>query len=331
MFLRQDVDVRADRLLRVIVLLQRHGRLTAARLAELLEVSERTVLRDMEALSAAGVPVYTERGRHGGCVLLGDFRTDVSGLTATEAQALFAWSGRERIEELGLRADLTGALAKVAASADAGLVADAEAMGQVLVSDRRRWFADAERTPELPRLREAVTGDRRVRIRYGARGRRSPEWRTVDPWGLVDHSGRWYLVGAHRGRARTFRVSRIEELAVTADPIKVRAGRPLAEVWADLRRAFEATAPDPVTVELQVAAEIEDTFLDIARGQVLGESITPLGRHCWRLTIRARRSALALVTAWAPDVRLLAPDDLLDDVRRAGEAVRSLYGEPDGQ
>ncbi|MBL0888967.1 HTH domain-containing protein, partial [Myceligenerans sp. I2] len=81
--------MRADRLLRLIALLQRHGKLGASRLAELLEVSERTVLRDMEALSAAGVPVYTERGRHGGCVLLDSFRTDASGLTAAEVQALF--------------------------------------------------------------------------------------------------------------------------------------------------------------------------------------------------------------------------------------------------
>ena len=323
--------MRADRLLRIVVLLQRHGRLTAPRLGELLEVSERTVLRDMEALSAAGVPVYTERGRHGGCVLLEGFTTDASGLTASEAQALFAWSGRERIAELGLRADLTGALAKIAASADPGLVADAEAMGQVLVSDRRRWFAEAERTPELPRLREAVTAGRRVRIRYDARGRTAPEWRTVDPWGLVDHSGRWYLVAAHRGRPRTFRVSRIADLEVTSEPVKVPATRPLAEIWAELRQAFEATAPDPVTVELLVEPEVERAFLDIARGQVVQGAIAPLGRNVWRLTIRARRSAVALTAAWAPDVRLLAPDDLVADVRRAGEAIRSLYGASDDQ
>jgi predicted DNA-binding transcriptional regulator YafY len=318
--------VRADRLLRLIVLLQRHGRLPAARLADLLEVSERTVLRDMEALSAAGVPVYTERGRHGGCVLLDGFTTDASGLTASEAQALFAWSGRERIEELGLRADLTGALAKIAASADAGVVADAEAMSRVLVSDRRRWFAEAERTPALPRLREAVTEGRRVRIRYDARGRPVPQWRTVDPWGLVDQSGRWYLVAAHRGRPRTFRVSRILELEVTRDRVRTALQRPLSEVWAELRQAFEATAPDPVTIEVSVAAAIEQSFLDIARGQVLGP-VAAVGPHTWRMTVRARRSAVALMSAWAPDVRLLAPDDLMADVRRAGEAVRALYGE----
>lgn len=109
--------MRADRLLRLLLVLQRHRRVTAAWLADELEVSERTVLRDMEALSAAGVPVYTERGRGGGCVLMEGFTTDATGLTAAEAQALFAWAGRESTAELGLHHDLAGALAKVAATA----------------------------------------------------------------------------------------------------------------------------------------------------------------------------------------------------------------------
>ena len=102
--------MRADRLLQEISLLRRHGRLPARRIAELLEVSERTVLRDMEALSAAGVPVYTEVGRNGGCCLLDDFRTDVSGLTPDEAQALFAWTSRAAADDLGLGASLGSAL-----------------------------------------------------------------------------------------------------------------------------------------------------------------------------------------------------------------------------
>ena len=125
--------MRADRLLRLIVLLQRHGRTTASALAARLEVSERTILRDMEALSAAGVPVYTERGPHGGCALLEGFTTDASGLTSTEAQALFAWTSRESVADLGLGPELTGALAKVAASASSDAVQRAERLGAVLL------------------------------------------------------------------------------------------------------------------------------------------------------------------------------------------------------
>ena len=174
--------MRADRLLRLIVLLQRHGRATAGWLAEQLEVSERTILRDMEALSAAGVPVYTERGPQGGCVLLEGFTTDASGLTTSEAQALFAWTSRESVADLGLGPQLSGALAKVAASASSSVVEHAEALGAVLLSDRRRWFADAEQVPVLPVLREAAQAGRRLRLRYrsaGAAGARCPDGRPV--------------------------------------------------------------------------------------------------------------------------------------------------------
>ena len=166
------------------MLLQRHGRTSAGWLAEQLEVSERTILRDMEALSIAGVPVYTERGPHGGCRLLDGFTTDASGLTFTEAQALFAWTSRESVADLGLGPELTGALAKVAASASTGAVQRAESLGAVLLSDRRRWFAAAEQVPLLPLVREAAESRRRVRLTYRGAGTPRPGIRTVDPVGI---------------------------------------------------------------------------------------------------------------------------------------------------
>ncbi len=111
--------MRADRLLQIMALLRRHGRLPARRLAELLEVSERTILRDMEALSAAGVPVYTDRGRGGGCSLLPGYRTEVSGLSPAEAQALFAWTSGSGAAELGLSGELSSALTKLSATVPA--------------------------------------------------------------------------------------------------------------------------------------------------------------------------------------------------------------------
>lgn len=324
--------MRADRLLRLVVLLQRHGRVPAATLAEWLEVSERTVLRDMEALSAAGVPAYTERGRHGGCVLLEGFTTDASGLTATEAQALFAWTARESVAELGLGAELTGALAKVAATASAPAVDRAEALGSVLVSDRRRWFGEAERVAHLPALREAAVAGRRVRLQYLSPGRTAPGRRTVDPLGLVDHSGRWYLVATHRGRHRTYRVSRIAGLEVLADPVAPSDGRSLAEVWAELRGAFEAKAPDPLVMDVLVRPAVAREFLLVSRSQLVTGAEPTLLRETadgavWRLEIRAHRAGLALALAWAPDVRVLAPAPLIDELQAAAEVVRQTYAE----
>ncbi len=219
-------QMRADRLLQIILLLQRHPRLSARELAERLEVSTRTVMRDMEALSAAGVPVYTERGRNGGCVLLPGYRADVSGLTPREAQALFAWSGRAALsEELGLRDALQSAMGKLSSTLPLQLQDDAEALSGAIVVDRRRWFAEAEDTGALPALRHAVVGRRRVCLRYASATAGRPVRRTVDPWGLVEQAGRWYLVAAHRGTSRMYRVSRIEQVDVL-DELADAAGSP---------------------------------------------------------------------------------------------------------
>jgi len=142
--------VRADRLLQLLFLLRRHGRLPARRLAELLEVSERTVLRDMEALSAAGVPVYCEQGRGGGCVLMEGYETDLSGLTSEEAQALFSWTTQGAAADLGLGAQLGTALTKLAATVPQPALERADALAAVVVVDRRRWFAAAEEVPSAP-------------------------------------------------------------------------------------------------------------------------------------------------------------------------------------
>ena len=319
--------MRADRLLRLVALLQRHRRVPAATLAQWLEVSPRTVLRDMEALSAAGVPVYTEQGRGGGCVLLEGFSTDASGLTTSEAQALFAWAARDRADDLGLGAALTGALAKIAASAPAGVVVQAEALGSVLLSDRRRWFTAGEKVPLLPRLREAAVAGRQVEIGYSRPGA-GPTVRRLDPYGLVDNSGRWYLVAAQDGTTKSFRVDRITAVRVLPDPVRHPPDRPLQELWGQLRARWEANLDgDGVTLQVRVAPQIADRFLGIAGGQLVeGQAASPVGEpaeHRWLLPVRARRAGLALVLAWAPDVVLQGPPEMLEMTRRAiGELLR---------
>lgn len=328
--------MRADRLLRLIVLLQRHGRMSAASLATALEVSERTVLRDMDALSTAGVPVYTERGRQGGCCLLDSFTTDASGLTTGETQALFAWTGHESAADLGLGAELAGALAKVAASASSGSVERGEALGAVLVTDRRRWFGEAERVAALPTLRQAAVAGRRVRMSYRHTGSAAGQRRTVDPWGLVDHSGHWYLIAAHRGQPRTYRVSRIEGVEALTEPARHPLDRDLATVWAELRGRFERQAPTPVTIEVSVAVDTARHFLALARSQVVpgtdlerfaegAEAGEPQTRQAWRLTMRSPKSALAIALAWAPDVLVTSPPAFVDEIRAAADIARAAY------
>ncbi|MEU4197256.1 WYL domain-containing protein [Kribbella sp. NPDC026611] len=322
--------MRADRLLQIILLLQRHPRLSARELAERLEVSTRTVMRDMEALSAAGVPVYTERGRNGGCVLLPGYRADVSELTPREAQALFAWSGRAAMsEELGLKDALRTAMGKLSATLPLELQDHAEALSGAIVVDRRRWFAEAEDTGALPVLRQAVVMRRRVRLQY-ASASEGPQQRTVDPWGLVEQAGRWYLIAAHRGAPRMYRVSRVE----AADVLDETADRPdnldVQAEWERLRSELEQHRPESVDVLVRVRPERAEMVRRIAspmlvRAQPARAVPTDDEWPHLRMHFRVREAACGVLLGFAGDVEVLEPADLRVRMLELAQAAVATY------
>lgn len=325
--------MRADRLLRLLMLLQRHRRVTAAWLADELEVSERTVLRDMEALSAAGVPVYTERGRHGGCVLLDDFTTEATGITPAEAQALFAWSSRDAVADLGLGGALTSALTKIAATAPSRALADAEALGTIVHSDRRRWYAATEDVPWLPTLREATSAKRRLTISYASAGADGAADRTIDPIGLVDSAGRWYLVAERDQELRTYRVSRIHAVTILDESATPSDTRPLADIWTELRSGLEQR-DEPLEVVVSVAREKQEPVrkmlgMQLAPGTTIG--IEEAGEHrvLWRLAVRLPQVVAAIAVYQAPDLLLVEPAWLKDEVRAAALRALDHYPAPD--
>lgn len=326
--------MRADRLLRLLMLLQRHQRATATWLADELEVSARTVLRDMEALSTAGVPVYTERGRGGGCVLLEGFTTEATGLTPPEAQALFAWASRESVAQLGLGGDLGSALAKIAATAPPQALERAEALGDVVLADRRRWFAAGDDVPWLPLLREASTARRQVRLSYASAGSTEPSSRTVHPVGLVDHSGRWYLVAEHRRRPRTYRVSRVQSATMLDRGVQLVDQRPLRERWTDLRQNFEERlSPIDVTVEVapQAAEEVRRLLsMQLAPGTQIDvlPATTRNGWETWRLALMRPSVLAAVAVLLAEDMVVREPTSIVRGIR-AG-AQRALHVYPSG-
>lgn len=321
--------MRADRLLQLLYLLRRHGRLTAGRLAELLEVSERTVLRDMESLSAAGVPVFMERGRGGGCVLMEGYSTDVSGLTSGEAEALFAWTSRSAVADLGLGPQLATALTKLAATVPQPALERADALAAVVVVDRRRWFAAVEEVPVLPVLRDAAVARRRVRLSYRSASEDRPASRTVDPWGLVENAGRWYLLAAHRGQPRSYRVSRIVDAVTLDDPACVPEGLDLQAEWDRMRAAFERQA-EPVEMRVAVDPAVAREFAVVATGQS-GADYPPRPEGIdggWPVLVvaaRARRSAVAMVLGFGGQVRLLGPDDLVHEVVAVARAALAAH------
>lgn len=310
--------MRADRLLSLVLLLRNRGRMSATALARELEVSTRTVLRDVEALSAAGIPVYAERGRHGGFALLPGFTTDLTGLTVGEAKALLAAGAAATPEALGMAPAFASAMRKVvAAMPDTHREAATRVAERVLVR-HGGWLTDPPQEERLGLIQRVVFAGNRLRIRYAARGS-EPRWRTVDPIGLVCASGRWYLVATHRGSERTYRLSRIQDVHELDELARREAVVDLAAIWDQRRSEFRSlreglTATVRVRAErrgdllgsaLSTAAEVpadgwitaEVEFGDAAHaGSVLwmlGEDAELLGPECLRESIRLRAAGMA--------------------------------------
>src|SRR5215471_16435822 len=202
--------------------------MSAGELAERLEVSRRTVYRDLDALSGAGVPVVTDRGPRGGASLIEGYRTDLTGLSESELEALLAFGGQGPAADLGLGPQLDQASRKLAVAA--GPSRPGRLQDRVLV-DGERWFSTAPVPPHLARVQDALWSDRRLRLRYRRSLDRVVE-RTVEPYGLVSKAGNWYLLAYVGGDPRVYRVSRIEDAELTEETFERRPGFDLGAAWA---------------------------------------------------------------------------------------------------
>jgi predicted DNA-binding transcriptional regulator YafY len=207
--------MRASRLLSLLLLLQTRGRMTARQLADELEVSVRTVYRDVDALSAAGVPVYGDAGHAGGYQLLGGFRTRLTGLTPAEAEALFLTGLPGPAAELGLGSMLAGAQLKLRAALPASMRASADRMSERFYLDAPGWYRKAAAVPHLPAVAGAVWDRQAIRVRYRRWQEPTEVNRLIEPHGLVLKAGTWYVVARCAGQLRTYRVDQI--MAVTSE------------------------------------------------------------------------------------------------------------------
>ena len=317
--------MKSDRLLSILLLLQTRGRVTAPELAERLEVSVRTVYRDVEALSASGVPVYAERGRHGGIELLAGFRTDVTGLTADESRALFVLAAQGAHAALGLDSALGSALRKVMAALPAPHRPAAEVTSRRVLVDATRWKGGPQPAADLDVLQDAVFTDRRLRLRYRHSGERATRTYTVDPYGLVAKAGVWYLVADRGGLPRLFRVDRVRAAAVLDDPVRRRPGVELADVWEALRRQVEAR-PTGVEVTVRVRRDRLDLFRRLMT-PYLAELPEDGGDSGWvpaRLVFGAVVEARQLLM-FSDRVEVLAPPEVRAELAEAAASVTDLY------
>jgi predicted DNA-binding transcriptional regulator YafY len=297
-------------------------------LARELEVSTRTVLRDIEALSAAGVPVYAERGRHGGFALLPGFRTELTGLNHDEALALL--TAAESGQAFGLSAALASATRKVVdAMPESHRSIANEAAQRILVDPEADLLSRRLIAKELPDatmldVRRAVLAGHRLRIHYAATGR-DPEWRTVDPIGLVTVRNRGYLLARRGGEDRTYRMSRLLEAEVLPEPAERPSEVDLDRIWRERRAQF--LADGHLTVEVRVAPARREELLNAA---VAVRAEAP-DRDGWlRLEVTFQDVWHAEWALWqlGTGAEALAPESVRTALHRRAIAMAELYGGP---
>lgn len=319
--------MRASRLVQLLLLLQARGRMTAGALAVELEVSERTVHRDVEALSAAGVPIYAERGPHGGIQLVDGYRTRLTGLTGDEAEALFLSGLPGPAAELGLGTVVAAARLKVLAALPTELRARASRLVERFHLDAAGWFHATDPVPHLGVLAEAVWESRRVTVGYRRAG--GEVNRIIDPLGLVLKAGVWYLVAATEDQVRTYRVSRFSRVSSHGTTFVRPAAFDLAEHWRESIDAYERSAPR-IELDVRVAPSAIGRLADAVgeRAVRAAERIGPPDEDGWqrlRLEVDWPAEVPARLVAMGDRLEVLEPSEVRDSVVAIAERVVDRY------
>jgi predicted DNA-binding transcriptional regulator YafY len=317
--------MRADRLLSILLLLQVHQRITAQELAKRLEVSERTIHRDMEALSAAGIPVTADRGVGGGWSLLEEYRTNLTGLTETEARTLFFTRPARLLEDLGLHEASEAALIKLHAALPSIQRDNAERAYQCIHVDTTGWKNPDEAVPYLPILQEAIWQERKLQLTY-LRPDDAIVERLIDPLGLVAKGSTWYLVAAVDGEYRTYRVSRIQAACKTDQHCERPKGFHLAKHWEQSAAHFRANLPR-FPVKLLVDPTIIGYMRIVSRYsriEQVGEAQAD-GRVEVSMLFEGEQIAREYILGFGVKIEVIEPRSLRKQVIQAAKDIVSFY------
>jgi predicted DNA-binding transcriptional regulator YafY len=312
--------VRADRLVAALLVLQARGRVTAAELAEELEVSERTARRDLDALAMAGVPVYSQPGRHGGWELIGGARTDLTGLTADEARGLFLLAGPGAATP-----EVRAALRKLVRALPAPFRAPAEAAAGAVVRDPAGWDQPEQAPPDhLESLQRAVIDGVQVELGYRGRDGKVSE-RTVHPLGLVVKNTTWYLVAGTAAGERTFRVSRVRSLRLTTRPVERPDDFDLAAAWGAIVSTVEEQRA-PVRILLRTSVDV----LDVLRW-MFGQRVTTVtdgDGDCVDVELRAQSEWMVArqLAGFSDRIEVLEPDAVRVHLADIGRGLVRRHG-----
>jgi predicted DNA-binding transcriptional regulator YafY len=309
--------MRADRLLSILLLLQSRRAVRARELAERLEVSERTILRDMDALSGAGIPITAQRGKGGGWSLLDDYQTKLTGLSPAEIQSLFLIRPAKMMSDLGLKHESEAALIKLQASLPAGAREQADLARRRILIDPRGWRDPTESIPCLPVLLGAVWHGKQVRFVY-ARDLCDPVERTAHPLGLVAKGSTWYLVAHVDGETRTYRVSRIREASVLAWPAVYPSDFDLAAHWEHSAAEFRERLP-----RYYASFLVHPSIMRWIRyrGWRLEEETLEGERLRVRLRFDIEEEAVQFALSFGGDIEVIEPEELRETVLEGARAI----------
>jgi predicted DNA-binding transcriptional regulator YafY len=323
--------MRASRLISVLLLLQTRGRMTALQLADELEVSVRTVYRDVEELSASGIPVFADRGPHGGFQLVEGYRTRLTGLTPEEAEALFLSGYPGPAAQLGLGTVLAAAQLKVLAALPPELRSRASRLRQRFHLDAPGWFQAQEATPYLQQIAEAVWADRRLHIHYRRGSDAGPVVeRVVDPLGIVLKSSIWYLVARTDGGLRTYRVSRILDLEMLPDRFDRPDDFDLAGYWDRAVAEYAESLPSfAATLKIR-GVGLERLASAVGEGRAaeavaLGVGPDKDGWLTLSLQLEDLWHAEAEVLQLGAEAEVVEPADLRDRIAAVSRAIARRY------
>jgi predicted DNA-binding transcriptional regulator YafY len=319
--------MRASRLVSLLLLLQSRGGQTAAELARELEVSVRTIHRDVDALSASGVPIYADRGPHGGIRLVDGYRTRLTGMTADEAEALFLSGLPGPAAELGLGTVVAAARLKVLASLPVELRARASRLVERFHLDAAAWYHADEPVPLLGPLSEAVWENQRIQIGYD-RGDKTVD-RILEPLGLVLKAGVWYLIAGADGQPRTYRVSRVQRVVQLEERFERPDAFDLAAFWTESSSAYERDTP-----RIEVVLRIAPDRLPRLNGVIGDRPFDTLERldapdpDGWlrvRVTLDWPNEVVSQILAVGPQCELLEPAELRSRIAEQAYRLASHY------
>ncbi len=310
------------------MLLQTRGQMTAQELADRLEVSPRTIYRDLDALSGAGVPVYAERGPQGGVSLLENYRTNLTGLSEGEVRALFMLTVPGLLEDLGAGDAAEQALLKLTAALPAPFQKDVEMIRQRVHLDPAAWFAPDEPVPYLPLVQEALWQNQRLRMVYR---RGDGQWvkRLVDPYGLVAKASIWYMVAGSFYQPYVFRVSRIQEAELTDSFFQRPAQFDLASFWQTWSTRLESTR-ERFVVSVQVPPEGMQPLVQLIGDMLyalIEQAGSPNDEGCLTLDLsfESEEAALRQLVGLGTAVTVLAPATLRQKIHATALQLVTHY------